>query len=84
MTDEILNGVAQTELRQRVERLEQLENEKAGISGEISEIFAALKSSGFDVPRIKAVMKKRRLDAARRQEADALEDLYERAIGGGS
>ena len=41
-------GVAADELKQFVERLERLEEEKAGLLGDIKEVFAELKGRGFD------------------------------------
>ena len=40
-------GVAADELKQFVERIERLEEEKAGIAGDIKDVFAELKGRGF-------------------------------------
>ena len=40
-------GVAADELKQFIERIERLEEEKAGISGDIKDVFAELKGRGF-------------------------------------
>jgi uncharacterized protein (UPF0335 family) len=41
------SGVAAEELKQFVERIERLEEEKAGIAGDIKDVFAELKGRGF-------------------------------------
>lgn len=40
-------GVAADELKQFIERIERLEEEKAGIAGDIKDVFAELKGRGF-------------------------------------
>ena len=41
------SSVAADELKQFIERIERLEEEKAGIQGDIKEVFAELKGTGF-------------------------------------
>jgi uncharacterized protein (UPF0335 family) len=44
------SSVAADELKQFIERIERLEEEKAGIAGDIKEVFAELKGRGFGPP----------------------------------
>jgi len=79
---EVLNSTAQTRLKTIVERIERLEEEKAGIAGDIKEVFAEAKGEGFDVKILRKVVRIRKQDKAKRQEEEALLDLYLSAIGG--
>jgi len=75
------NGVAAEELKQFVERIERLEEDKAGISDDIREVFAELKGRGFDPKIVRRIVKIRKQDAAERQEEEALLELYMDALG---
>ena len=79
---EVLNSTAQTRLKTIVERIERLEEEKAGIANDIKEVFAEAKGEGFDVKILRKVVRLRKQDKAKRQEEEALLDLYLSAIGG--
>jgi len=74
-------GFAGEHLKQFVERIERLEEEKAGIAEDIKEVYAEAKSNGFDVKILREVIKKRKLDAADRQEQETILDLYMQALG---
>ena len=74
-------GVAADELRQFVERIERLEEEKAGIAGDIKEVFAEMKGRGFDTKTVRSILRIRRKDHAERQEEEAMLDLYMQALG---
>jgi uncharacterized protein (UPF0335 family) len=75
------NGVAADELRQLIERIERLEEEKAGIASDIKEVKAEAKSRGFDVKTITAILRIRKMDAAERAEQEAMLELYKEALG---
>jgi uncharacterized protein (UPF0335 family) len=75
------NGVAADELRQLIERIERLEEEKAGIASDIKEVKAEAKSRGFDVKAITAILRIRKMDAAERAEQEAMLELYKEALG---
>ena len=79
---EVLNSTAQTRLKTIIERVERLEEEKAGIANDIKEVFAGAKGEGFDVKILRKVVRIRKQDKAKRQEEEALLDLYLSAIGG--
>ncbi|MGZ3279349.1 MAG: nucleoid-associated protein GapR [Caulobacteraceae bacterium] len=79
---EVLNSTAQTRLKTIIERVERLEEEKAGIANDIKEVFAEAKGEGFDVKILRKVVRLRKQDKAKRQEEEALLDLYLAAIGG--
>ena len=77
-----LNSTAQGKLRSLVERIERLELDKATVSGDLKEVYAEAKGEGFDVKIIRKVIRLRKQDVAKRQEEEALIDLYISAIGG--
>ena len=58
-----------------------MEEEKKAIADDIKEIYAEAKGNGFDVKIIRKVVRLRKTDRAKRQEEEALIDLYMSAIG---
>ena len=82
VTVDILNATAQTRLKTIIERVERLEEEKAEVMAHIKDVFAEAKGEGFDVKVLRKVIRMRKQDKAKRQEEEALIDLYLSAIGG--
>ena len=78
---DVLNGTAQTQLKSIIERIERLEQEKAEIAEQVKEVFAEAKGNGFDVKILRKVIRIRKQDRAKRQEEDAILDLYLSALG---
>ncbi len=74
-------GVAADELKQFNERIERLEEEKAGIAGDIKDVFAELKGRGFDSKAVRQILRIRKKDHAERQEEEAILELYMQALG---
>jgi uncharacterized protein (UPF0335 family) len=74
-------GIAADRLRSFLERIERLEEEKAGLTADIREIYAEAKGSGFDTKVMRQIVRLRKMDSADRQEQEALLDVYRRAIG---
>lgn len=74
-------GFAGEHLKQFVERIERLEEEKAGLAEDVKEVYAEAKSNGFDIKIIRQVIKLRKLEAADRQEQETMIDLYMQALG---
>ena len=62
-------------------RVERLEVEKTEIMEQMKEVYAEAKGNGFDVKILKKVVRLRKQDRAKRQEEDAILDLYLSAIG---
>jgi uncharacterized protein (UPF0335 family) len=73
---------AQGRLKSLIERIERLEEDKAGIAGDLKEVYAEAKGEGFDTKIVRKVVRLRKQDKAKRQEEEALLDLYISAIGG--
>ena len=79
MTD--VHGITAEQLRSYIERIERLEEEKAGLASDIKDIFAEAKGNGFDVKTMRQILKIRKMDASDRDEQEALLDLYMHALG---
>lgn len=75
-----IGGIAVERLRSLVERIETLNEEKAGIESDIRDIFAEAKSAGFDTKAIRAVIKLRKMNAADRDEQELLVETYRKAL----
>lgn len=73
--------VAADHLRQFIERIERLEEERAGIANDIKDILAEAKSTGFEPKIIRQILKIRKMDAAERQEQEELLQVYLDALG---
>jgi uncharacterized protein (UPF0335 family) len=73
---------AQGKLKSLVERIERLEEDKAAIAADLKEVYAEAKGEGFDTKILRKVVRLRKQDQAKRQEEEALLDLYISAIGG--
>ena len=79
---DMLTVAAQGRLKSFFERIERLEEDKAAIAADLKEVFAEAKGEGFDTKIIRKVVRLRKQDKAKRQEEEALVDLYLSAIGG--
>jgi uncharacterized protein (UPF0335 family) len=79
---DVLTSTAQGKLKSLIERIERLEEDKAAIGADLKEVFAEAKGEGFDTKIMRKVVRLRKQDKAKRQEEEALLDLYLSAIGG--
>ena len=75
------NSVAPDRLRSLVERIERLEEEKKALADDIKDIYTEAKSAGYDPKALRQVIRERRMNAADRQEREALLDVYRHALG---
>jgi uncharacterized protein (UPF0335 family) len=78
---DVLNSAAQGRLRSIVERLERLEEDKKAVMADQKEVFAEAKGDGYDVKTLRKVLRIRAQDKAKRQEEEAILDLYLSALG---
>ncbi|ESQ80539.1 DUF2312 domain-containing protein [Asticcacaulis sp. BYS171W] len=79
---DVITAAAQGRLRTIIERIERLEEDKAAISGDLKEVYDEAKGEGFDVKILRKVVRLRKQDKVKREEEEALLDLYLSAIGG--
>jgi uncharacterized protein (UPF0335 family) len=75
------NTVASDELRQFIDRVERMNEEKAAISADIAEIWSEAKGRGYDVKVMKLIVKLRKMDPNERAEQDAILQLYMSNLG---
>ncbi len=68
-------------LKQFIEQIEQLEEEKQAVAESIKDVYSELKGNGFDVKIVREIIKLRKLDRDELDEHDELIDLYKQAIG---
>jgi uncharacterized protein (UPF0335 family) len=76
-----IGGIAGDQLRQYIERVEKLEEEKKSIAEDIKEVFAEAKANGFDTKIVRKIISLRKMEAAEREEMETLVDLYKAALG---
>lgn len=75
-----VGGIAVDRLRSLVERVENLEGEKAGIAADIRDIFAEAKGAGFDVKVMRQILKLRKMNATDRDNQECILELYKKAL----
>lgn len=68
-------------LKSFIERVERLEEEKAGIAADIKELYAEAKGTGFDVKIMRQIVRLRKMETSDRAEQEELLDLYKRVLG---
>ena len=78
MTFEI---VSSSQLRQFIETIERIEQEKAELMNAIRETFSEAKGNGFDVKIMKQVLKMRKMKHDELMEQEELLNLYLQALG---
>lgn len=78
---DVLNVNAQSQLASIIDRVEGIEELEAGLRADKKEVYAEAKGNGFDVKIIRKIVRLRKISRAKRQEEDALIDLYLSAIG---
>jgi len=81
MTHDVADtGVAAEELKQFVERVERLEEEKKALSDDIRDVYAEMKGRGFDVKAVRQIIRIRKQDHSERKELEAILELYMSAL----
>ena len=81
MSDIGHNSVNGDHLRQFIERIEKMEADKRVIADDIKDVYAEAKSTGFDAKMIRKIVAMRRVEEAKRQEEEAILELYLAALG---
>ena len=72
---------AQKQLRQLIEQIERLEDEKKALAGDIRDKFAEAKGLGFDVRAMRKVISLRKKTQTERQEEESILSVYLHALG---
>lgn len=76
-----VGGVSGQRLKSFIERIERLEEEKAGIAEDIKDIYSEIKGVGFDAPAVRKIVHLRKKDAEKRREEEEILELYKTAVG---
>ena len=74
-------NVTAEELRQFIERAEQLDAEKKDIAEHIKEVFAEAKGRGYDTKVMRKVIALRKRNPDEIAEEEAIIDMYRHALG---
>ena len=75
------SGIAGDKLKWFVGRVIDLDAQKKEISEDIKDVFTEVKAAGFDTKTVRALIRRQKMDAADREEQDALLKSYERVFG---
>lgn len=76
-----LQTSAQNQLRQFIEQIERLEEEKKATQSDIKDKFAEAKAVGFDPKIMKKIISLRKKGKTERQEEEAVLATYMHALG---
>jgi uncharacterized protein (UPF0335 family) len=76
-----LQSSAQKQLRQLIEQIERLEEEKKALAGDIRDKYLEAKAVGFDVKALRKIVSLRKKSKADRDEEDAILTTYMHALG---
>jgi uncharacterized protein (UPF0335 family) len=76
-----LQASAQKQLRQFVEQIERLEEEKKALAGDLRDKFLEAKGLGFDVKALRQIVRMRKKSATERGEEEAILEVYMHALG---
>lgn len=76
-----IGGIAADALRQIVDRIERLEEEKKGLQDDLKDVYGQAKGQGFDVKILRKVISLRKKDRREREEEEELLTLYLAALG---
>lgn len=72
---------AQYQLRQYIEQLERLDEERKAIVADMKDKFIEAKANGFDVKIMRKVLAMRKQPKAEREEEETVLDVYLHALG---
>jgi uncharacterized protein (UPF0335 family) len=72
---------AQKQLRQLVEQIERLEEEKKALAGDIRDKYLEAKAVGFDIKAIRQIVRLRKKSATEREEEVGILEVYLHALG---
>ena len=72
---------AKDQLKAFVERIERLEEEKKATSGDIRDVYAEAKGTGFDTKALRTIVRLRKLNTDERREQQEVLDTYLHALG---
>jgi len=81
MEEQNIGGISAGQLKSFMEKIENLEQDKAELLETIRDVFAEAKAEGFDVKVMRQLLKMRRMKKEELAEQEELLDLYRQALG---
>lgn len=72
--------VSKEQLKQYMNRVERLEEDKLNIQDDIKQVYDEAKANGFDTQIMKKVLQLKKLDKNKLAEQDAMIELYRDAL----
>jgi uncharacterized protein (UPF0335 family) len=75
------NNVAADELRQFIERIERLEEEKAVLASDVKDVLGEAAGRGYDKKAIRTIIRLRKKDRNERIEEESILETYMAALG---
>lgn len=76
-----LQAAAQNQLRQFVEQIERLEEEKKALAADIRDKYLEAKGVGFDVKALRKIVSMRKKSQQEREEEEGILEVYLHALG---
>ena len=75
------NSISADILKDQIERIENLAEEKKQIQEDIKDIYSELKAQGFNTNIVRMLVSMRAEDPAKRAEKESLIEVYKTALG---
>jgi uncharacterized protein (UPF0335 family) len=76
-----LQAAGQNQLRQFVEQIERLEEEKKALAADIRDKYLEAKGVGFDVKALRKIVSMRKKSQQEREEEEGILEVYLHALG---
>ena len=76
-----LQASSQQVLRQYIEQIERLEEEKKALAGGVRDKYLEAKAVGFDVKAMRKIVQLRKMNQTEREEEEGLLEVYMHALG---
>jgi uncharacterized protein (UPF0335 family) len=73
-------GISGAKLKQYIEQVEKLDEDKAAIAADIKDVFTVAKSDGFDTKIMRKIIAIRKLDKDEYDEQESLLAMYRRVL----
>lgn len=80
-SSDVLTSAAQGRLLSIIQRLERLDEDREAIMADMKEVFGEARGEGYDVKILRKVLRIRKQDRAKRQEEEAILELYLTTLG---
>ncbi len=74
-------GIAAERLKQFIERVERLEDERKALGADIREVYSEAKAVGFEPKIMRQIVKLRQMDGDDLKEQESLLEVYKHALG---